>query len=152
MMLPWRDAGRIGEMLFEPGAVVPLADAVERRTELRAHALDLVAGVAAVGLIDQRARGGEIRARSTRFSFSGVSFRMNAARAFKPAASSSTGGMTLPGTINDGFLKCGINHLALRWSAWHLGQVRADASLARARMATQAASVLKRPSPASSSG
>jgi hypothetical protein len=46
-----------------------------------------------------------------------VSVRTNSESAFKSAALKSTGGITLPGTICDGFLKCGTSHATLRWAA-----------------------------------
>ena len=53
------DRGRIGEVLFEPGAIVTGANAIQSRAKRSADTADLMASVAMVLLIDGRALGHE---------------------------------------------------------------------------------------------
>src|ERR1700683_1982149 len=57
------DAIGIGEMLFEPGAIVAQPDAIQRRRQSGADTVDLMTRIAMVGLIDHGALGREIRRR-----------------------------------------------------------------------------------------
>ena len=61
MMLPFVTLGGIGEMFFEPGAIVTQAHSIQRRRERGTDSVDLMARVAMVGLIDHRALRHEIR-------------------------------------------------------------------------------------------
>src|SRR5580658_8173750 len=49
-------------------------------------------------------------------SFWGVSVRTNSDRSLRSALGKLMGGMALPGTTRDGFLKCGIIHATVRCS------------------------------------